>query len=497
VVVDCTVEIEDALLAAVHAAPDDDQPRRVLADWWSEHGDPRGDLVQLQCELGRGDLTREHRRRLRDAEGSARSAARAAWFGSLDVDEYQLEWRRGFVASVRLPYELLIRHAAQLVRHPVVEVMLRDCPDPKRVRAALAVPFPTTIRILHGDHVSVRPVLDEILGRAPFANLVTLRLIRANLDAVEALRLATSSPRSLRELELGFNFRLGVAGFGALVATRGWDVLDVRCCKLDEGVVAALASSPFAHELRSLSLSYNGFGFADAQHLARVSFGELHTLHLDGCLTERSLSAVLEVPAVRRVETLWLSQNRLGPGGAASLAATPFSALAELNLAECMLGDPGAAVLANAPWFHRLSTLCVRHNGLTAAGVLALLRSSSLTRLQLRGNSFRLGLSTILAEPAVARLRLLELSEAQLDDDDALALAAAPALAALADLDLSDNRIGDRGARALAASPYLDNLESLSLPTNEIGVDGTAALRDRFGTAVWLSRQKTVAGSAQ
>ena len=43
---------EEELLAAVFAAPDDDAPRRVYADWLLERGDPRGEFIQLQCARG-------------------------------------------------------------------------------------------------------------------------------------------------------------------------------------------------------------------------------------------------------------------------------------------------------------------------------------------------------------------------------------------------------------------------------------------------------------
>jgi uncharacterized protein (TIGR02996 family) len=38
------------LLAAIAASPTDDTPRRVLADFWLEHGDERGLFIQASCE---------------------------------------------------------------------------------------------------------------------------------------------------------------------------------------------------------------------------------------------------------------------------------------------------------------------------------------------------------------------------------------------------------------------------------------------------------------
>jgi uncharacterized protein (TIGR02996 family) len=45
----------DALVAAVLAAPDDDGPRLVLADYLIERGDPRGELIVVQCKLARSE----------------------------------------------------------------------------------------------------------------------------------------------------------------------------------------------------------------------------------------------------------------------------------------------------------------------------------------------------------------------------------------------------------------------------------------------------------
>jgi uncharacterized protein (TIGR02996 family) len=44
----------DALLRAVLAAPDDDAPRLIYADWLDEHGDPaRAEFIRAQVVLAR------------------------------------------------------------------------------------------------------------------------------------------------------------------------------------------------------------------------------------------------------------------------------------------------------------------------------------------------------------------------------------------------------------------------------------------------------------
>jgi uncharacterized protein (TIGR02996 family) len=89
------------LLAAVHAAPDCDEPRLVYADWLSAHGDPRGEFITLQIEraLAGGPVSaREHE--LVSLHGPA-------WTGRLN-GVLGHPWRlfeRGFLsaASVEVP----------------------------------------------------------------------------------------------------------------------------------------------------------------------------------------------------------------------------------------------------------------------------------------------------------------------------------------------------------------------------------------------------------
>ncbi len=42
---------EAEFLAAIHADPKDDAARMVFADWLLQKNDPRGELINVQCEL--------------------------------------------------------------------------------------------------------------------------------------------------------------------------------------------------------------------------------------------------------------------------------------------------------------------------------------------------------------------------------------------------------------------------------------------------------------
>ncbi|MFO0740989.1 MAG: TIGR02996 domain-containing protein [Labilithrix sp.] len=84
----------DEHLAAIRAAPDDDAPRLVYADWLLERGDPRGELIVLQC----GPRTEESRRR----EAELLREHELQWLGAVAYVTRTRRWRRGFVVEAEL-----------------------------------------------------------------------------------------------------------------------------------------------------------------------------------------------------------------------------------------------------------------------------------------------------------------------------------------------------------------------------------------------------------
>jgi len=91
----------DELLAAVWADPARDEPRLVYADWLSERGDPRGELIVLQCERARrGGLLPSER------ETALLRRHLAEWLGPLGkviyADPRMARFERGFVAAAEL-----------------------------------------------------------------------------------------------------------------------------------------------------------------------------------------------------------------------------------------------------------------------------------------------------------------------------------------------------------------------------------------------------------
>jgi uncharacterized protein (TIGR02996 family) len=94
-------EMEAMFLARVREAPDDDNPRLVFADWLTEHGDERGELIALQ--FARHDNSRLSVDGLKRAHALERRHG-AAWLGSLahELRRGRMMFDRGFVAEVSI-----------------------------------------------------------------------------------------------------------------------------------------------------------------------------------------------------------------------------------------------------------------------------------------------------------------------------------------------------------------------------------------------------------
>lgn len=81
-------------LAGIRAARDDDAPRLVYADWLLERGDPRGELILLQCQ----PPTMQTKRQVR----SLLDAHEKRWLGELAHLTRARTWERGFLAEATI-----------------------------------------------------------------------------------------------------------------------------------------------------------------------------------------------------------------------------------------------------------------------------------------------------------------------------------------------------------------------------------------------------------
>ncbi len=390
---------EKHLLEAILAAPDDDQPRLVYADWLQERGDPRGLLIQLQCQLAAAP-TDERRRAMRIEENRLLAEHAAGWTRPLyallpaatSFSPHEFRFARGFVEHASIPLSGLGRLEALLAAAPLLRslrVVAEGAPPPiprPRLDGALAAPCLERLRSLELGLGGAGNELAREVAAAP--TLAGLRSLGVHASVTgEAARYFEPGPGSL--------------------------VLD------DEGA-ALLAASPHLAGLERLDLAGNRLTAASLPVLAR-GFPRLRALALaENQLPADGLAEAFGELALGSLELLDLSGNTLGPREAAALAGNrALGALRELELERCHLGAKGTAAFCEA---------------LARGGALAL---SALRRLRLERNS--------------------------LGDAGALAVAGCARLGELRELEAGHNRIGQKGAAALASSPHLAKLERLTL----------------------------------
>jgi uncharacterized protein (TIGR02996 family) len=134
--------IEAALLAAILAAPEDDTPREVYADWLTDAGDARGELIRLQLREAAGRTSDTQRARIDDLL----RLHRRRWLWPLVWRTQDVGFERGFPTRVLVdeaPWTLrgLVEHLpwvflrAVRVRTPY-ELRVRElCASPLAARA--------------------------------------------------------------------------------------------------------------------------------------------------------------------------------------------------------------------------------------------------------------------------------------------------------------------------------------------------------------------------
>lgn len=252
----------DPFLAAVLAAPDDDLPRLVYADYLEERGDPRGEFIRLQVELARLDSGDPRRGELLARETELQSAHEDEWLGSLGDELIHWWFHRGFL-EVRFDIRRFLDGDTKFLANVAV-AGIHLVPPPSMdadlvIRLARS-PKTRRVRSLYLAFEWVRDVVAQALAESAYtANVVFLDLSNNGLTDLGVFALAAGGGMpGLRVLGLHNN----------LITDRG---------------ATALATSTDRTALRQLDLTNNEIGSAGAAALAASAhLGGLTQLRLAG-----------------------------------------------------------------------------------------------------------------------------------------------------------------------------------------------------------------------
>jgi uncharacterized protein (TIGR02996 family) len=139
------VATREDFIRAICAAPDDDAPRLVFADWLEENGDPNwGQFIRLSCELARHPQDDEEARRLSDRCDTFHSKVEHRLLEELRVFK-GFDWRIGAprglfeVAFVSSP-KTLIAEADRIWSLTCLRDLTLHNPTAESLAAVLALP---------------------------------------------------------------------------------------------------------------------------------------------------------------------------------------------------------------------------------------------------------------------------------------------------------------------------------------------------------------------
>jgi uncharacterized protein (TIGR02996 family) len=356
----------EAFLDQILTDPDDDRPRMVYADWLMREGDPRGELIAVQCALARHASTNEDIGPLAPLEMRERTLLKTygkSW--TIDAETRLKYWgvfdfRRGFIESLAFnggfhDTYAKVREAAPLLRALAVAGLDELAGSP-----ALEGIEELTIR---SGFPKLREV--EALAQSPHVSkLDRLGFVYANPSQREVFAFV-SLPLQLRELSMGF---YGEPFYGRLMLEhlaktphrRSLKTLRIRWLRR-LGIMRDLGNA--LPNLETLHLENADLSADDVIGVARA-FPKLVTLDIgdnDQRVADLDLARLLaEAPALRRLR---LSRLALTDAQIAALAGSPDAArLVQLDLSSNALGNDGALALAQSPHLGNLRRIALAAN---------------------------------------------------------------------------------------------------------------------------------------
>ncbi|MFO0808491.1 MAG: TIGR02996 domain-containing protein [Gemmataceae bacterium] len=260
---------EATFLQAIRAAPDDDLPRLVYADWLEERGDPRGEFIRLQCQDA---LNPTLGVATRIAELEAEFGLE--WAGPLEERFSRYRFRRGFVEPFIDPttYLSIADALERTTKYVSVHIQPTSSVHRETLEALAKSPAATHVRsLLLGHEWPLNAGVAALCESPYFQQLVLLDLHSGGLTDAGCIALAeTWKLPALRHLDL-VNNEIASTGAGALATSvhrRGLQRLNLSHNPIGEAGVEALIRSPCLNDLSQLLVI--GIGIDGRTRLGRA-----------------------------------------------------------------------------------------------------------------------------------------------------------------------------------------------------------------------------------
>jgi len=267
------MSIEMQLLQAVRESPADDTPRLIMADWYEEHGDPRGAFIRAQIEMARCDEDSPAWQRAFDRWCGFTSVS-DEWLGALNRGSVLAShFERGFVESVEVRLGSTARNFDKLYKSPLVSVIkdlcIADAKDAALVKMVHDSPW-----IAGVENLQLECEVNEIAGDALSIsrNLGGLHTLQFQYglydDGLAALARADSNLTGLRSLEI-IDSQITAEGIEALAGSEfasRLNTLQIIECPVGDQALVAIARS---EHLRLTDLYIGDIEFDDGRNRSR------------------------------------------------------------------------------------------------------------------------------------------------------------------------------------------------------------------------------------
>jgi uncharacterized protein (TIGR02996 family) len=326
------------LEARILTNPDDLEVYLVYSDWLSERGDPRGELIAVQRQLGQqpDDATLKAREQaLLDANG-------ATWLGELvklGPKDLAVTWRWGFIDAVRI--------GPPIDQHEYSEI---DFPD--TIAQLMRLPGIGFLRVLvigargfDDSPTSWSGCIEALVDAGVPPSLRSLAFSRGEFWDISSTELGDLSPlypqlQHLRELSI----ELGAMSFGAMDLPSLQKLEIITGGLTGENVASIVEARWPALETLSLCIGQTGNDYGCTVELSDLE-PLLTTDHLPGLrhlslsnssLADELAAALPRSPLLPRLQTLGLDRGTLSDAGARTLIAhwDAFAHLQSLDLSH-------------------------------------------------------------------------------------------------------------------------------------------------------------------
>jgi uncharacterized protein (TIGR02996 family) len=368
----------EALEQAARDDPHDRASHAALADWLADHGDPRGEFMQVQLALEDETVPAARRKQLKAREKALLKQHEKEWLGPwadvvpapVNSDEYRNDDPTGGHKYVFEGGLLTTLNVARLTV-PIA-------------RAIVAAPELKFVRNLFVGEVAVEPEeeedefeegpdipedVEDHHGQYPLLRWPQLRYLR---------RFTWGWPAREDGKDYYFScFMPGDRVYDFVKQMPAVEELRIFAHVRDANKLVALPMP----NLRVFQL-YHGWSFPLDRLAANKTVGNLthilchpHGLEHDDepYIRLKQLRAICRARHLTKLMHLRLRSSDVGDAGAKEIAESGI--LKRLKVLELQLGcisDEGAKALANCPDLRELSLLDLSKNALTAAGVAAL-----------------------------------------------------------------------------------------------------------------------------